>query len=410
MDSYEEKIAQEKERALLEKEKLDRHIREEIRTQQRESSELWNRIDEDTMDNRDINRGLKEMHRRVNLISKESVSGKTIDGTLLMYFSGNNITENPQDYVFYIERKILFSLGITPNKYTDVLGWNDHDINRIAIFGNYLTEEALQWFNEEYMVKLNNLDHDRKNYDEIIKLFLAKFNTSRNTFHAQTAVKSLKMNRGNETVHIFLAKITKLVEIGWKNASRDVKKQKIIDILLDGVPAELRVVANKKIVAKEQVNETVEVEILAAAMESHMLALSMSAGGIFKTSEDENDTDTNVLLLEAKIKNMESQLHTQNNSMMAQNNFMKETIHDLHCHINERVNTPNPSTPTRGWDPNKPREKPQRFQFCTICQLHGHDRWHCWENTYKQQTASRNEIGQELYGKDYPKDVSPGYT
>jgi len=49
-----------------------------------------------------------------------------------------------------------------------------------------------------------------------------------------------------------LAKITKLIEIGWKNASKDVKKEKIKDILLDGVPAELSVVANKKIVWKQQ--------------------------------------------------------------------------------------------------------------------------------------------------------------
>lgn len=92
--------------------------------------------------------------------------------------------------------------------------------------------------------------------------------------------------------------------------------------------------------------------------------------------------------------------------MEKQNANIRETLHDLQCNVNEKVNS---STPTSGWDPNKPIEQPQRFRFCIMCQMHGHDRMHCWETRYKQEAEARNEIGQKYHGIDFPEDVSPGY-
>jgi len=181
---HEEELQAKKLRRMKEMEWKEERVR-----QRRMSSELWNRIDTGDDMGTDVNLGMKELSKKINIISKETSVWKILDGTLIMYFSVSDISQNPQDYKFHIERKALVALGIAPSQ-NDALAYEDYDTRRIAIFGNFLIGEVLYWFNKEYMEPLAKGEEDIMGWDELLKAFLTKFDTARNTFHAQTAVRS----------------------------------------------------------------------------------------------------------------------------------------------------------------------------------------------------------------------------
>ncbi len=278
------------------------------------------------------------------------------DGTTIQYFSGDDIAHQSDDFVRYIETRLLGLQGIKPTDVglvagtpVEVAAYNaylKYETQLIGHFASFLISGANEWFKEWTVA------HPNENWLATKTAFIIEFNTERNKYYAQTEAKNIAM-KPQEHINQFYIRVKKLCNIGWHGKGADVIELKIREIFLDGLPQDLRNKAQDRIITQPTILNSELVKVIEQKAVSRAISSRQSLNA------------TAVI---------EDQLHF----VMQELKEMKTT---------QSQNAASQNIHVAAYDPNKPRFKQNAHRFCKFCRKSGHTVEYCNE---KRRQAEEN--------------------
>ena len=141
----------------------------------------------------------------------------------------------PEGYLYHIEARVTFSLGLRPKSDHEYKFWH---ARRMAFVHCSLTGTALSWY-----IRLN--DTYNQDWYAFVQAFENQFPTHKNAYYAQVEAFNLT-KKDNETVRHFALKVQQLVEKGWCNESAYTLILKCNEIFTKGPPKNFKDFANKR--------------------------------------------------------------------------------------------------------------------------------------------------------------------
>ncbi len=173
------------------------------------------------------------------------------DGTIIQYFSGDDISQQSDDFVRYIETRLLGLHGIKPTDAGNAGGtleqiaqfnvYMKYETQLKGHFASFLMSGANEWY-KEWIVA-----NGAEDWNATKTAFIIEFNTERNKYYAQTEAKEIAM-KPQEHITQFFIRVKKLCHIGWHGKTAEVIDLKVREIFLDGLPQDLRNKAQDRIV------------------------------------------------------------------------------------------------------------------------------------------------------------------
>ena len=287
------------------------------------------------------------------------------DGTIIQYFSGDDISQQSDDFVRYIETRLLGLHGIKPTDLGNAGGtpaeiatfnaYTKYETQLKGHFASFLLSGAHEWYKEWIIT------HAADDWQATMNAFIIEFNTERNKYYAQTEAKEIAM-KPQEHITQFFIRVKKLCSIGWHGETVELMELKIREIFLDGLPQDLRNKAQDRIITQPAI--------------------------------------TNIDLVKHIEQKAVSRAISSRQSLNASANI-ENTLNLVMQELKELKTT---AVNVAAYDPNKPRYKQNPQRFCKFCRKSGHTVEYCIEK--RQQTENNRPQGrpnaQMRFAQFYP--------
>ena len=152
------------------------------------------------------------------------------DGTIIQYFSGDDINQQSDDFIRYIETRLLGLHGIKPTDMGSTTAgapelaahnaYIKYETQLKGHFASFLMSGAHEWYKE--WITANAAE----NWQTTKDAFILEFNTERNKYYAQTEAKEMTM-RPQEHINSWYIRVKKLCGTGWHGRGVDIINLKI---------------------------------------------------------------------------------------------------------------------------------------------------------------------------------------